>query len=117
MTLREFVGVVKTSTRNHFPVEDPENGAFLGMVNLNKVRPYLFDTIMYDAVVVEQIMDRDVTFISYGDELAQILNTMDTEGLFSIPLVVNRRFVGMISKATLLDKYRKELMVQTTDNP
>ena len=116
MTLREFVAVVKRSTRNHFPVEDPEGNAFLGMVDLNKVRPYLFDPIMYDAVVVEQIMDRDVKSIAYGDDLTKILNTMDTEGLFSMPLVVNRRFVGMISKATLLDKYRKELMVQTTDN-
>ncbi len=117
MTLREFVMVVKRSARNHFPVEDPETRAFLGMVDLNKVRPYLFDTIMYDAVVVEQIMDRDVLSIAYGDELSHILNIMDAKGLFSMPLVVNRRFVGMISKATLLDKYRKELMVQTTDNP
>ncbi|VFQ44312.1 chloride channel core [Desulfoluna butyratoxydans] len=116
MTLREFVEVVKRSTRNHFPVEDPDSGDFLGMVDLDRVRPYLFDTIMYDAVVVEQIMDRKVATVAYGDELAEVLYTMDTQGLFTIPLVVNRRFVGMISKATLLDKYRKELMVQTTDN-
>jgi hypothetical protein len=28
--------------------------------------------------------------------------------------VANERFLGMISKATLLDRYRKELKVQTT---
>lgn len=117
MTLREFVEVVKRSARNHFPVEDPESGAFLGMVDLRKIRPYLFDTIMYDAVVVEQIMDHKVASVTYGDDLTRVLATMDAEGVFSMPLVVNRRFVGMISKATLLDKYRKELMVQTTDNP
>ncbi|MCG8471167.1 MAG: chloride channel protein [Desulfobacterales bacterium] len=116
MTLREFVEVVKGAKRDHFPVEDSETGVFLGMVHLNEVRPYLFDTIMYDAVVVEQIMDRSLRHVSYGDDLQKILKMMDKEGLFTIPVVVNRRFVGLLSKSTLLDKYRKELMVQTSDN-
>jgi CIC family chloride channel protein len=30
-----------------------------------------------------------------------------------MPVVSNGRFLGMISKATLLDQYRKELRVQT----
>lgn len=116
MTLREFVEVVKGSKRDYFPVEDPDTGHFLGMVHLPDVRPYLFDTIMYDAVVVEQIMDRSQRHVSYGDDLRKVLRIMDKEKLFSIPVVVNRRYVGLISKATLLDKYRKELMVQTSDN-
>jgi len=38
---------------------------------------------------------------------------MDEKNLFTMPVVVNNRFVGTISKATLLDKYRSELMVQS----
>jgi chloride channel protein, CIC family len=34
------------------------------------------------------------------------------KGLYSIPVVVNHRYMGLISKATILDQYRKELMVQ-----
>jgi CIC family chloride channel protein len=30
-----------------------------------------------------------------------------------MPVVSGERFLGMISKATLLDRYRRELMVQT----
>jgi CIC family chloride channel protein len=30
-----------------------------------------------------------------------------------MPVVANHRFVGMVSKSSLLDQYRKELMVQT----
>jgi CIC family chloride channel protein len=39
---------------------------------------------------------------------------MDIKNLFSMPVVMNNRFVGLISKATILDQYRKELMVQTS---
>ncbi len=47
------------------------------------------------------------------DDLSEVLNKMDEHRLFSIPVVSNQRFIGMISKATLLDHYRKELRVQT----
>jgi CIC family chloride channel protein len=38
---------------------------------------------------------------------------MDRWNLFSMPVVSNARFLGMVSKATILNQYRKELMVQT----
>jgi CIC family chloride channel protein len=115
MSLREFVNLITRSRRNYFPVEDPRTGAFLGMVKFDDIRPYLFDAMMYDAVFVEQIMDTTVRVAHTGDDLADVLRIMDDRGLFSMPVLSNKRFVGMISKATLLDQYRKELMVQTSD--
>lgn len=116
MSLREFVNLITRSRRNYFPVEDPRTGAFLGMVNFDDIRPYLFDSMMYDAVFVEQIMDTTVRVAHTGDDLTDVLRVMDDRGLFSMPVLSNKRFVGMISKATLLDQYRKELMVQTSDS-
>lgn len=115
MPLREFVGIIRRSRRNYFPVEDPETKEFIGLVNLGDIRPYLFDSLMYDAVFVEQIMDAHVRTATIGDDLTQVLRVMDANGLFSMPVVSNKRFVGMVSKATLLDQYRKELMVQTSN--
>ncbi len=113
MLLREFIGVVKQSHRNHFPVEDEETGNFLGIVHLDDIRPYLFDSGMYDAVLVGQIMSEAVETVGPGDDLQEIISRMDAKGLFSMPVVANDRFIGMVSKATILDRYRKELMVQT----
>lgn len=114
MSLGEFVGIIKQSKRNYYPVEDPVTGQFLGLIKFDDIRPYLFDPLMYDTVFVEQIMDRDVHVVRFEDDLADVLRIMDAESLFSMPVIVNKRFVGMISKATLLDQYRKELMVQTS---
>ena len=116
MSLRDFINIIKRSHRNYFPVEDEKTGHFLGIINLNDIRPYIFNTVMYDAVFLEQIMDTKIKVVSPDDNLSEVLDIMDAYGLFSMPVVSNNRFIGMISKATLLDQYRKELMVQTSQH-
>jgi CIC family chloride channel protein len=113
LPLREFVHILSGSRRNHFPVEDEKTGRFLGMIHLDDVRPYLFDPLMHDAVLVAEIMDSDVETVETSEDLAEVLARMDARRLFSMPVVENGLFRGMISKATILDKYRKELRVQT----
>ncbi len=114
MLLRDFLHTVTISTRNYFPVEDKETGHFLGMIRFDHIRPYLFNTVMYDTVFVEQIMDTDMEVVHFDDDLFDVLQIMDAKHCFSLPVVSNNRFAGMVSKATLLDKYRDELNVQTS---
>ncbi|MBS3731265.1 MAG: CBS domain-containing protein, partial [Desulfobacterales bacterium] len=101
------------SHRNHFPVVDEQTGEFQGMIHLDDIRPYLLDSLMYETVFLEQVMQTEVETVDIHEDLSEVLDRMDANGLFSMPVVSSSRFVGMISKATLLDKYRHELMVQT----
>lgn len=112
MLLRDFVDIVKQSRRNLFPVED-HAGQFQGMIYMDDIRPYLFDPLMYDTVLVGQLMNAHVETVSPDDDVVEVLERMDADHLFNMPVVANHRFLGMISKSTLLDQYRKELMVQT----
>jgi CIC family chloride channel protein len=113
MLLRDFIGIIKKSHRNYFPVEDDRTGQFLGMIHLDDIRQYLFDPVMYDAVFLGQIMNTQVEVVHPDDDLLEVVRKMDMKNLFSMPVVINNRFLGLISKATILDQYRKELMVQT----
>ena len=113
MRLVDFIEVVKSSQRNYFPVEDPQNHQFLGMIRMDEIRPYLFDRAMHHAVLTGQLMDPNVQTVSLHDDLFDVLRKMDDGRIFSMPVISDNRFQGMISKATLLDQYRKELMVQT----
>ncbi len=114
MRLRDFIGIVKRSHRNYFPVEEEKTGRYLGMIHLDDIRPYLFDPLMYDVVILEQLMNPRAELIRPHDDLGEVLERMDRLHLFSMPVVSDgERFLGMISKATLLDQYRKELRVQT----
>jgi CIC family chloride channel protein len=80
---------------------------------MDDIRPYLFDPLMYDTVLVGQLMDTRVKTVSADDDVEEVLSRMDEDRLYNMPVVANHRFIGMISKSTLLDQYRKELMVQT----
>lgn len=117
MRLRDLVEVVKTSRRNFFPVLAAGSGEFAGLLHLDDLRPYLFSPELYDAVVAAEIMDPDPPLVHPGDDLNQVLDRMDQLGRFSMPVVDDGRFLGMISKATLLDCYRRELIVQTDQPP
>ncbi len=114
MLLRDFIKVIKKSHRHYFPVEDPESGEFVGLIQMDDIRPYLFNPIIYDAVILEQIMNTDVVTVNIQDDVAYVLNIMDTRQVFSLPVLSKNRFVGMVSKATLLDQYGKDLIVQTS---
>ena len=114
MMLRDFIKIISQSRRNYFPVENEKNGKFTGIILLDDIRPFIFNPSMYDAVVLEQITKTEIKTASPDDNLINILKIMDKERLFSMPVVTNGIFIGMISKATILDQYRKELMVQTT---
>ena len=113
MLLRDFIDVLQQARRNYFPVEEEGSNKFLGIIHLDDIRPYLFNPGMYDVVLVGQIMDTEVETVDPQEDLQEILSRMDAMRLFSMPVVSHGVFLGMISKATLLDRYRKELMVQT----
>lgn len=113
MLLKDFLEILQKSRSYLFPVHDPTTSRYLGMIFVDRIRPYLFDPQMHAVLIVEQIMETKVPTVKPDDELADVLNLMEREELSALPVVENHRFVGMLSKATLLDHYRKELIVQT----
>ena len=112
MRLKDLVQVVQKTHRNYFPVEDSETGDFLGIIHLDDIRSYLFNPYLYNSVLVEELMDRDVPHISLDDDLPKVFELFDRTHTWSLPVVQDKRFLGLISKATILDHYRKELIVQ-----
>jgi CIC family chloride channel protein len=113
MLLKDFIDVIKHSQKYLFPVEDHDDSRYLGMIFIDRIRPYLYDTQMHTMLMTEQVMEINVPQIDPDDELSDVLNIMEYARLSSLPVVENGRFVGMLSKSVLLDYYRKELIVQT----
>ncbi len=111
MKLGDFVRLVAESRRNYFPVEDGA-GVFLGMVKLDAVRSFLFDRHLYDSLLVEEFMDTEMPIINPHDSVQDVINIMDANRAFSLPVVEHGHFLGLISKATLLDHYRREMAAQ-----
>ena len=113
MRLKDLVPIIEESGRNFFPVEDRESGLFLGMVNFCDIKAFLFRPELAGSIIVEEVMRSDVPRASYSDSMVEILKMFDITNAWSIPVIQNGKFMGLISKATLLDHYRKELKAQT----
>jgi CIC family chloride channel protein len=116
MVFREFIEVIKTSDQNFFPVIEDGTDEYKGVIQISAIRKYALDPGMYDMIFLSQIMDTQVMTASLENDLQEVLDYMDINHMDSIPVVENDRFVGMISKTRILDLYRRELIMQTSDH-
>ena len=112
MTLGEFVEIVKQTSYHFFPVIDSGTERYLGLIHSDDIRSYLFDSNFYNSLLVEELMDPTVPTISLDDELPEVLDIFEYGHDSTLPVVHDGRFLGLISKATILDHYRKELIVE-----
>jgi CIC family chloride channel protein len=110
MRLKDLVELVKRSHRNYFPVEDAASGEFVGMIYMDDIRSYLFDSYLHEAVLAEELVDREVEWVSPEQDLETVFGIFDRTHAWSLPVVQDGQFLGLISKATVLDHYRKEML-------
>ena len=115
MVLGEFVEIFKRARRNVFPVVEKETGRWLGVVYLDDLRPYLFDQSLYPIMTMGSVLHSDLPTISPDENALAVIQKFEESGAWSLPLIENGKFLGMLSKSTLFDRYRRELIVHTTD--
>ena len=69
--------------------------------------------MLQDTVLIEEMMHTDLVTVSLSDSLLEIQKKFDETNTWSLPVVEDNKFKGLISRAGMLDLYRKELKVQT----
>lgn len=104
---------VAKSTRNIFPVTNADK-VFLGIVLLDDIRPFMFDTEMYNNVTVEILMKAAPEIIFYEDSVTEIMKKFKTSDAWNLPVVQGDKYVGFISKSKLLTAYRNKLIEVTS---
>ena len=110
LLLRDFVDEFKKAHRNYFPVLNNKQQC-VGVVFLDDMRPHLFDTSLYDLVTMGSVM-RTLPAINMNEPINSALNKFETSKAWSLPVVEGDKFLGMLSKSTLFDHYRRELQIQ-----
>lgn len=101
---------VSKSTRNIFPVID-ENGALVGIVLLDDIREFMFDTTLYKTTTVSAFMHAAPEYIFYGkDSMQQVMKKFQDSGAWNLPVIKDGKYYGFISKSKLLTAYRRQLI-------
>lgn len=115
MLLGEFVEIFKTAKRNVFPVVERDTGQWLGAVYLDDIRPYLFDRSLYPIMTMGEVLHEGLPTVEVSESVLAIIQKFESCGEWSLPLIEDGKFVGMLSKSTLFDRYRRELIVHTSE--
>ena len=115
MLLKDFVELFKKARRNVFPVVDRKTSYCLGLVYLDDIRPYLFNDSLYSIMTMGEVMHQDLPIISSEESALSAIDKFELSGAWSLPVAdAEGKFVGMMSKSTLFDRYRRELIVHTS---
>lgn len=107
-TLGDLVKVIQKSKRNIFPVIDEEKH-LLGIIHLNNIRHVIFRPELYDITEVRSLMYFPVNFVSPDDSMEDIVQKFQSSGHFNLPVLKDGKYVGFVSRANVLSKYRKLL--------
>ncbi len=108
-TLRDIVESIKHSKRNVFPVVK-NNNKLLGIIYLNTIREEMFNPELYDKITAKEVMLKPTMVININEDIFSIMNKFEESGHWNLPVVENEIYVGFLSKSSILDSYRHELL-------
>jgi len=101
---------VSQSTRNIFPVID-ENESLVGIVLLDDIREFMFETTLYKTITVSTFMHAAPEYIFYGqDSMQKVMKKFQDSGAWNLPVIKDGKYYGFVSKSKLLTAYRRELI-------
>ncbi|MFH6602855.1 chloride channel protein [Maribacter algicola] len=101
---------VSKSTRNLYPVVN-QDGVLVGVVLLDDIREFMFDTALYRTTTVSTFMQQPPEVILYGEDTMQkVMRKFQVSGAWNLPVIKNGKYLGFVSKSKLLTAYRRELI-------
>lgn len=107
--LRALIGAISKSKRNMFPVvtQDQE---LAGVILLDNIKEMIFNHELYDKVVIKDIMTHPLAIIHPEENLTSVIKKFEETGQWNLPVIENGRYLGFVSKSSILSEYRAELM-------
>lgn len=112
MTLGDLVKVIASSTRNAFPVVD-EDDHFMGIVLIDNIRNIMFRPELYNRFKVDRFMTSPPAIIQMGMTMEEVMKIFDDTKAWNLPVVdQEEKYLGFISKSSILNVYR-EVLVET----
>jgi CIC family chloride channel protein len=107
--LAALIKVIAQSNRNIFPVVDDDK-KLIGVVHLDKIRAVIFAPSEKNSTTVRDLMTTPDVVIQANENLHQVLGKFEETKVWNLPVVDRGKYVGFLSKSSILARYRNELM-------
>jgi CIC family chloride channel protein len=107
--LKALVKVIASSNRNIFPVINNQQ-KLEGLIYLDKVRQVIFDVEQYEKITARELMVAPFAIVDINENLHEALVKFDSTSQWNLPVVDGGKYIGFLSKSTILTRYRNELL-------
>lgn len=110
MDLGDMVKVISCSSRNIFPVVD-NDGILRGIVMIDNIRNIMFRPELYKRFKVRRFMVSPPAVLCPNMSMDHIMRLFDDTKAWNLPVVdENHRYLGFVSKSSMLNSYRRILV-------
>jgi CIC family chloride channel protein len=113
-SLRKLIEIISNSRQNVYPVVDGKN-KLVGIVNLDDIREILLNSEIYDVILVYEIMNKNFFKVDVNEKFENVIKIFEENRLYSLPVIQNGEFLGLINKSEAINKYAS-LLLKETDN-
>lgn len=107
-TLEALIEKIATSDDVIFPVLN-DNTKLIGLIYLDDIRPIIFSAFKVKFTSITEVMQPVKDSIAFEDTIETIMNKFETSQQSILPVLKNGIFIGFLSKAAILEKYREQL--------
>jgi CIC family chloride channel protein len=108
-SLQGLIEVISTSRRNTFPVIDSKS-ELKGIIHMDNVRSIIFNPDHHPNIKVKDLMGKPAAIINLNENLHNVLKKFDDTNQWNLPVVDDNKYVGFVSKSSVLTRYRSELL-------
>ncbi|MEJ1239557.1 chloride channel protein [Chryseolinea sp. T2] len=107
--VQSLIKVISSSNRNTFPVVNP-NRELMGIIHMDNIRSIIFSPEKYEKLTVKDLTTKPAATIALHENLDTVLKKFDDTSQWNLPVVDNGKYVGFVSKSSVLTRYRSELL-------
>ena len=107
-SFEELLELIKKGHRNIIGVLE-NNEELVGIITLDDIRPIMFNHKMYDEMDVQHVMKAPPATVEIAEDMREVIRKFDDTNTWNLPVLQDEKFIGFISKSTILNQYRELL--------
>jgi CIC family chloride channel protein len=77
---------------------------------MDNIRGIIFNPEKHEGTIVRGLMTKPAAVIKMDENLHTVLKKFDDTNQWNLPVVEGNKYVGFVSKSSVLTKYRSELL-------
>ncbi len=85
------------------------------MIMLNDVRQLIFEPSKYETIILRDLMQRPSEMIEYGEMMDTVMKKFESSEAWNLPVIKKGKYLGFVSKSTILNKYREGMQEENEE--